>query len=371
MLPKQGAENEGRRSSTLALGELEPSHGVPASSITGVVLSYAEINGDPDLQTMYERLLERHHAGLCAKEAAVAEGEIKLSDHGGKSRSSTGKGGGEREAEGKRSRASSAESKGVKAKSGVGKNGSSGANGKSTGGSDRAGKAPLEPAEQPLKCRPHPKAASDGSGFTETDPMASNNSSDNAPIFQSNLPVGWTLEVSAGKRRFTGPDGTQVNSIAKVMAWQRKQVQLEAHYASELRAKRRRSGASSPYLEPPSEVHLKPSASTSTSAVSGVPCASDPSPASSDNPAGANRTDVPACAPKRPSLPEYGLSLVEIEAAALPVKAGKGGSRKLPRELLSLAMPDRDWNVAMPYAELACSNYSKQSNHLFLHSPKS
>ena len=54
----------------------------------------------PDLQPMYERLLERHHAGLSAKEAAVAEPQIKLSDHGGKSRSSTGKGGGEREAAG-------------------------------------------------------------------------------------------------------------------------------------------------------------------------------------------------------------------------------------------------------------------------------
>ena len=43
------------------------------------------------------------------------------------------------------------------------------------------------------------------------------------------------------------------------------------------------------------------------------------------------------------SLPEYGLTLLQIEAAAA------GPTRRLPRELRNLAMPDRDWNVAVPF----------------------
>lgn len=55
-----------------------------------------------------------------------------------------------------------------------------------------------------------------------------------------------------------------------------------------------------------------------------------------------------APAPRRASLPESGLSLVEIEAAAIsPGKAASG--KRLPRELRNLAIPDRTWNVAMPF----------------------
>ena len=48
------------------------------------------------------------------------------------------------------------------------------------------------------------------------------------------------------------------------------------------------------------------------------------------------------------SLPTYGLSVVEVEAAAAVEVAG-GKRKRLPRELLGLAMPDREWNVAMPF----------------------
>ena len=67
--------------------------------------------------------------------------------------------------------------------------------------------------------------------------------------------------------------------------------------------------------------------------------------------AAAEAAAVPA-PPRRQSLPEYGLSLAEVEAATIsPTKAGapKGKKRALPRELRNLALPDRDWNVAMPF----------------------
>lgn len=48
--------------------------------------------------------------------------------------------------------------------------------------------------------------------------------------------------------------------------------------------------------------------------------------------------------PARAALPDSGLSLVELEAAA-----GAGPKKRLPRELRNLALPDREWHVAVPF----------------------
>ena len=52
----------------------------------------------------------------------------------------------------------------------------------------------------------------------------------------------------------------------------------------------------------------------------------------------------PAVDPARAALPDSGLSLVELEAAA-----GAGPKKRLPRELRNLALPDREWHVAVPF----------------------
>ena len=51
-----------------------------------------------------------------------------------------------------------------------------------------------------------------------------------------------------------------------------------------------------------------------------------------------------AARPARAALPDSGLSLVELEAAA-----GAGPKKRLPRELRNLALPDREWHVAVPF----------------------
>ena len=67
--------------------------------------------------------------------------------------------------------------------------------------------------------------------------------------------------------------------------------------------------------------------------------------ASTEHAASAAPVSTAASAAPAASLPEYGHSMVEIEAAV----AAKPGRKSLPRELRNLAMPDKDWNVAMPF----------------------
>ena len=57
------------------------------------------------------------------------------------------------------------------------------------------------------------------------------------------------------------------------------------------------------------------------------------------------------------TLPEYGLSVVEVEAAA-----AQPGRKRVPRELRNLAMPDRDWNVAMPFFSTAAKTREQFSS---------
>ena len=47
----------------------------------------------------------------------------------------------------------------------------------------------------------------------------------------------------------------------------------------------------------------------------------------------------------------HGMSLEQVEAAAAREGSKKG--KRVPRELRGLAMPDRDWNVAMPFFTVA------------------
>ena len=58
--------------------------------------------------------------------------------------------------------------------------------------------------------------------------------------------------------------------------------------------------------------------------------------------------------------------MVELEAAALsPSKAAR--KKKLPRELRGLALPDRDWNVAMPFFTTAAKTRDQFSSNADTH----
>ena len=61
-------------------------------------------------------------------------------------------------------------------------------------------------------------------------------------------------------------------------------------------------------------------------------------------------------------LPAPGMS-VEDAAAAAVAMAGREASKgkRLPRELRNLAMPDRDWNVAIPYFNLGAKTRDQES----------
>ena len=404
MLLKEGAEAEGRRSAA-CMGEPEPTHGVPPSSSTGVVLTYAEWNDDASAQTIYQRLLHRHHTLACEKEAtAASEAEAALAAE--EAASAGAAGGGASDAAGASASAAAgskrprdrkaAEPSGAKAKPGGGERG-----GRSSAASSASSKAPASAGGRPGKGAANgasrgekllPSAGesggSGGGGGGEggggggegggsgsgAAPAASDASAMPGPSSVGGaggssvggaaaradaegveLPPGWVVEQVGGRPRYTGPDGTQVSTATKAMAWHRKQMQLEERYAKEHQAKRRRAeaAAGAPSDAPP--LGAQPAAETSPAAAPAAAAAAAGASsvvAAAPSAAGAS-TAAPAPPPKRSAMPEYGLSMVEIEAVALsPSKAaGKPPGRKLPRELRNLAMPDRDWNVAMPCVE--------------------
>ena len=70
----------------------------------------------------------------------------------------------------------------------------------------------------------------------------------------------------------------------------------------------------------------------------------------------------PLSASARQQLPAPGMS-VEDAAAAAAAMAGREASKgkRLPRELRNLAMPDRDWNVAIPYFNLGAKTRDQES----------
>lgn len=146
---------------------------------------------------------------------------------------------------------------------------------------------------------------------------------------EDSLPAGWTIEGDGARRVYHAPDGmTRVFSMAQVRRWQQSQLNMVAQY--ERASEKKRLKEAPPPPEPdygdmgvraPSEGWLA----------------------------------VPAPAAKltsaRPQLPSAGMS-VEDAAAAAAAMAGKAGNG-VPRELRMLAMPDRDWNVAIPFYSLA------------------
>merc|ERR1719453_3024955 len=114
-----------------------------------------------------------------------------------------------------------------------------------------------------------------------------------------------------GKTRFTGPDGTQVSTLGKVMAWQRKQMQLAEHFAKRRRADDDNTLSLNNQSDREDALHAA-SVAAGGASLSGMlgKVPSGPSGASEHGCRGAAATEAPA---KRTTLPEYGLSMVEIE----------------------------------------------------------
>lgn len=194
------------------------------------------------------------------------------------------------------------------------------------------------------------------------------------------LPEGWTFEMVGAKPRFTSPDGlTQVTSVSKAIAWHKQQLALAARFAgSEMRPEARpppeaapavppSQGSQKPQLAPVPEVPPHPEAACTTAKGSEASSTGEDSKGAQAS-AGSEAAQAhdtssmlpppPPAAPGAPvTMPEYGLSMVEVEAAVhSPSKAGSqasGRKRQLPRELRNLAMPDRDWNVSMPFFSTA------------------
>ena len=64
--------------------------------------------------------------------------------------------------------------------------------------------------------------------------------------------------------------------------------------------------------------------------------------------------------PPKPRLPTYsGLTIQEVEETTVAAREAAGKRRKsVPRELRGLAMPDREWNVSMPFHTTAAGGYT-------------
>ena len=148
---------------------------------------------------------------------------------------------------------------------------------------------------------------------------------------EDGLPPGWTVEGSGSRRTVRAPDGfTNVTSMAQVRRWQRAQLSLVAQYERVSEKKRIKDAPPPPK---PDYGDLGVRSSTVSDEWLAVPQASQ-------------RQTV-----ARPQLPTAGMS-VEDAAAAAAAMTGKSG-KGVSRELRMLAMPDRDWNVAIPYYSLA------------------
>jgi hypothetical protein len=138
---------------------------------------------------------------------------------------------------------------------------------------------------------------------------------------EESLPPGWTVEGVGARRVYHAPDGvTRVFSMAQVRRWQQSQLNMAAQYERVSERKRLKEAPPLNY----GDLGVR------------VPAAAQ------------QRLAVPAPKPAvaRPQLPPAGMSVEDAVAAAAAMagKAGKGVSR----ELRMLAMPDRDWNVALP-----------------------
>jgi hypothetical protein len=137
------------------------------------------------------------------------------------------------------------------------------------------------------------------------------------------------MHGDGAQRVYHAPDGmTRVFSMAQVRRWQQSQLNMVAQYQRASEKKRLREAPPPP---PPDYGDM------------GVRTASEewlavPAP-------------VAKAAAARPQLPSAGMS-VEDAAAAAAAMAGRAGNG-VPRELRMLAMPDRDWKVAIPFYSLA------------------
>jgi hypothetical protein len=156
------------------------------------------------------------------------------------------------------------------------------------------------------------------------------------------LPPGWHCEVVGGRARFIGPDGrTQMGSLAKAWAWHQKQVQIAAQFESAHSSKRRRS-------TPPPGPTLP--AAPSNAPPNPPPNLPPDAPAFSSTPPLSMMASDDALGGGAGSSAPHPLA-TEVEASISPGKGADGGRkpRRLPRELRNLALPDREWNVAMPF----------------------
>jgi len=149
---------------------------------------------------------------------------------------------------------------------------------------------------------------------------------------EAELPPGWTVEGEGSKKVFSAPDGmTRVTSIAQVRRWQRSQMNLVAQYERVSEKKRQKEAPPPPK---PDYGDMGVRSCAPTDAWLAVP-----------------RTPAPLPRPAaRSQLPTSGMSL-EDAAAAAAAMAGRADGKGVPRELRMLAMPDRDWKVAIaPFA---------------------
>ncbi|KAL1528317.1 hypothetical protein AB1Y20_009672 [Prymnesium parvum] len=153
------------------------------------------------------------------------------------------------------------------------------------------------------------------------------------------LPEGWRVAyASNGKAEFISPDGiTTFSTVSKAQKWHRMQLAAVAQLSNASKAKRRRAekGISAPPTEPTEEPSLAEEKAPPHDAAEPAPAAlGDAAPAFT-------REETPQVH----ALPAYGLGLIELEA----VLEKNDKKTRIPRELRGLAVPDREWKVALPY----------------------
>ena len=159
------------------------------------------------------------------------------------------------------------------------------------------------------------------------------------------LPNGWLWESVSGRVKFTSPDGlTTVTSVAKAHSWHQKQLKLLNAHFHQAETKRRKT-SDGDKVSPCTPPAITDVPTIVPKALAGVVSSME------------SGTVAAAEVATRSSVPEFGLSIVEVEAAAL-----RPGRKRLPRELRGLAIPDRDWNVAMPFFDTSSKTREQASS---------
>ena len=319
----------------------------------GLVLSAAEMREDVSVRFLFERMEQRHIASEGERDPAGGGSEgsgdatVPAGASGGGSRSELPahlleqKPLHEAQAPGKASKGGGQKSKDK----------SKPAAGRPTGQARKADmKLDAEPPAADGRVSP-----STGSGSDLVPPRAAADAAETSANAQpaehteSDLPPGWQCVVAGGKASFVGPDGvTQVSTAAKAHAWHRRQLQLSARFAQEQQSKRPRVAVPAPAESAPSASGDAASADMDTS-TSSEPTQRPPA----------------VAAPARTSIPEHGMSIIEMEAAtSSPTNAGgKEPGKRLPRELRNLAIPDRTWNSAIPFYTTAAKTREQFSSN--------